>query len=119
MLLIEFFSWWYSAGYARLATTLQTRLRAIWNIFSIPILLRTLFAPWKKIETEAGKGIQNFFQAMVDNLVSRAVGFTIRLFTVIAGMVCLIIGLTVSVLVLIAWPFLPFSVPVLIVWGLL
>lgn len=119
MLFIEFFSWWYTRGYARLATTLQSSLRAIWYIFSIPILLKTLFAPWKRIQTEAGKGLQNIFRAMLDNIVSRAVGFTIRLFTIIAALICIIVMIVVGMIMLIVWPFLPFSIPVLIIMGLI
>ncbi len=109
MLIIEFFSWWYTRGFARLASTLQARLKAIWYMFSIPILLKTLFAPWKRIQTDSGKGIQNFFRAIVDNLVSRFVGFTIRLFTIVAGLVSMVAMLVVSLVILIIWPFLPFG----------
>ncbi len=117
MLIIEFFSWWYTRGFARLASTLQVRLRAIWNIFSIPILLKTLFSPWKRIQTTPGKGLQSFFSALVDNTVSRMIGLVIRIFTIFTGLLAMALMLVVGLVLLIAWPFLPFSIPVLIIVG--
>jgi hypothetical protein len=107
MLLVEFFSWWYTRGFLELARKLGKTLRGIWQTFSVPLLLKTLFAPWKRITTEAGKSLQEHSRAWIDNAVSRLVGFTIRIFVIIAALASIVVVGLIGVCLIIAWPFVP------------
>jgi hypothetical protein len=113
-LAVGFFSWWYSAGWATLSKNVQNRLNNTLAMFSVPSLMRTLFAPWKRIVTNPGAGLAAHLSAIGDNMVSRAIGFTVRLFVLIAALVSVIIVATVGIVQIALWPFIPLA----IVYGL-
>jgi hypothetical protein len=118
MLIAAFVQWWYGPGWRDAAARLQEHIRKTYLNFSMPILLRTLFAPWRRITTPPGSSLQQKFQALIDNLISRCIGFTVRLMALFAG-VCLIIFFVIfGGLVVLLWPVLPFLGPALIVLGL-
>jgi hypothetical protein len=119
MLLVGFVQWWYGPGWRDAANRLVARLRKIYLTFSMPILLRTMFAPWRRIVSYPGASIQDRFRASIDNLVSRAVGFTVRLFALITGVLLIVFYGIGGGLLLIIWPALPLLGPILIVDGLL
>jgi hypothetical protein len=88
------------------------------NMFSASSILRTLFAPWRRVMTNPGDDISTRVKAMGDNLVSRGVGFTVRLFTLlIAGLLLVVVGI-VNVCLIIIWPFLPLAIVLAIVKGI-
>lgn len=80
--------------------------------FSLPLLLKTLFSPWRRIQWSSGKGfsIGNFVQTAISNLISRILGALVRSFLIAAGIVAegvLFIGAFLS---LAAWFLLPFGI---------
>lgn len=117
MLLVAFVQWWYGPGWRDASSRLAARIRATFLTFSVPILLRTMFAPWRRIITYPGASLQDRMRAVVDNLVSRAVGFAVRLFALLAALIIVAIYVTFGGLLLILWPILPLLGPALIVGG--
>jgi hypothetical protein len=79
MLALEFFTWWYSQGWSLLVHNAKHRLVRTSHLFSLPVLIRTLFAPWKRITTQPGAGLEAHVQAATDNFVSRCIGFVVRM----------------------------------------
>ncbi len=119
MLVVAFIQWWYGPGWRDTAGRLESRLRSTYQTFSIPILLQTLFAPWRRIVTPPGGSLDERVRALGDNAVSRLVGFMMRLVTLIVGFLLLCIYTAFGGIVLITWPLLPLLGPALIVAGLL
>lgn len=119
MIALEFFSWWYGAGWAGTVAKSTKRLKAVGEAFSVDTLLSTLFAPWRRIITYAGAGLDAHMRAFVDNTVSRFIGFLIRLVALLAAFVMFIVVGTAAVVEIILWPLLPILMPTLIIWGLL
>jgi hypothetical protein len=119
MLVVALFQWWYGPGWRDTASRLETRLHSTYQTFSIPILLTTLFAPWHRILTPPGGSLDEHMRALVDNAVSRLVGFMMRLITLFVGFLLLFAYATLGGIVLITWPLLPLLGPALIVTGLL
>ncbi|HEY1835686.1 MAG TPA: hypothetical protein VGG13_02595 [Candidatus Saccharimonadales bacterium] len=118
MLALEFFAWWYGQGWRGLAKNMRRRVHMTAQMFSAPILLKTLFAPWRRIVTTPGAGIDAKMRAIGDNMVSRAVGFTVRVLVLLsAGIMLLIVGI-VAIVELVAWPLLPAIAVLLLVKGL-
>jgi hypothetical protein len=78
--------------------------------FSIAILLKTLFSPWKRINTYSGKSLEEKERAFVDNLVSRGVGFFIRFFSLLAAFVMIIVVAVAAIFIAIVWPFIPIAI---------
>lgn len=119
MLVVAFIQWWYGPGWRDTASRLSTRLHNTYLTFSLPALLKTLIAPWRRIITPPGSSLQQKLRALIDNLVSRAVGFTMRLSLLIAALIIMALTLLLGSLLLVLWPVIPILGPVLIVIGLL
>lgn len=117
MLALDFFAWWYGRGWLGLMRSTQKRLLKTSRMFSAPILLRTMFAPWRRIITYPGASFDAHVRAFMDNLVSRAVGFTVRLFVLLAAGGSLLAVSVVVTVELLAWPLVPLAVVVCIVKG--
>jgi hypothetical protein len=118
MLALAFFRWWYGQGWLKLFHDIQKKISNTFKAFSAPILIRTMFAPWRRIVSHPGSGIGNHFQAMIDNLVSRVVGFSVRLLTLVLVAVTVTLLAIVGGVGLILWPLLPVGCVVLIVKGI-
>lgn len=119
MLAVAFIRWWYGAGWRNLAHHVRRRSQRTVDSFSVPTLARTLFAPWKRIVTAPGAGIDAHLRAIGDNLISRLVGFTVRLTVLFSAGISLVIILLIGLLQLVFWPLLPPAAIVLIIGGLL
>jgi hypothetical protein len=117
MLLLSFFSWWYGKGWEQVARSFISRQHTVSDAFSVNQLLRTLFAPWRRIITYPGRSLAERFRAWGDNMFSRIIGFIVRLGVLVtAGLSLLAIGL-LTLLEIIIWPLLPIAIPALIVAG--
>jgi hypothetical protein len=78
------------------------------DTFSIPLLIRTLFAPFRQISaSEQGRSIDEKFKVALDKLFSRCVGAVVRTFTIIARLLTLLFLLIISLLRLVLWPVMP------------
>lgn len=119
MLAIEFFRWWYGQGWLAQARNMQRRLTRTSHLFSLPSLLRTLFAPWRRIITYPGAGLEAHVRAATDNLVSRMVGFVVRLMVLFAAAVILFFVAVVSAVEFVIWPLLPLAIPASLIKGLM
>lgn len=117
-MLLSFFSWWYGRGWKQVADSFGPRLQNISALFSVNQLLRTLFAPWRRIITYPGASLQDKMRAWGDNMFSRVIGFIIRLFVLLAaGITLLIVGLLTAA-ELVIWPLLPLAIPGFLIAGL-
>lgn len=115
MFIVGMISWWYSTGWKRCVSDATNSLMGIYDYFSIDLLLRTLFAPFRQIS--AGKvsgplGVQ--FRAVIDRLISRVIGGIMRTLVIIIGSVTLLVAAIVGLLRVIVWPLIPL-VPVVAV----
>lgn len=110
MLVVEFFTWWYSRGFVELLKRYGELLQSVWQRFSVGTLLGTLFAPWRRITTDTGRSMQERSRALVDNLVSRLVGFTIRFFVIITAMIAMLALTIIGAILAISWPLAPLLV---------
>lgn len=117
-MLISLFSWWYGQGWKQVIASLGPRLGGISEAFSVPQLLKTLFAPWRRIITMPGRSLEARFRAWADNMFSRVIGFIVRIFVLLAAFVSAAVVALLTVAEIILWPVLPLAVPVLIIMGL-
>lgn len=119
MFMLDLFIWWYSAGWAGTIASTKRRFNGLSDMFSIQILLRTLFAPWRRIITYPGAGLEARMRAFGDNMVSRCIGFTVRIFVLLAAGVAFVLLSVASVVEIVFWPFVPLAAVALIIKGLL
>ena len=113
MVIISLLSWWYSEGWLEQISLTKRSFIKLADKFSIGMLLRTLFAPFRQISVgeQAGK-TASLTSVIADKLISRLVGSVMRLVMVFVGTLALIIYAIISVFRLVSWPLLPLA-PVL------
>lgn len=117
-MVIAFLQWWYGAGWRHRAIMVRSRLAGVMDTFSIDLLLKTLFAPFRQISNDSVDGPINVqFRAWVDKLISRIIGAIVRLLTILAGVITLLIFVLWGLAVLAFWPLLPLLPIVGIVLG--
>ncbi len=78
------------------------------HFFSIGVLFKTLFYPWRRVVSVKeipGWSISEWFQRLSFNLISRIIAFFVRLVLVIWGISTIIVLLIASCLLLVAWQF--------------
>lgn len=117
MAILYMLGWWYSRGWGWMLNSFAARLRNVEQTFSVPILLKTWFSPWKQIQTVST--FSNFFQSLVDNSISRLIGALLRTAMLLTALILSLLIIGASLLALIVWPILPFSVFILLVMAVL
>lgn len=109
MLLTDFFSWWYTAGWKNTLLNTRRLLGDFAANFSIAILLKTLFAPWKQLDARlpANPTLGDRLRHIVDKLISRVVGFMVRTATLLAALIVFSVILAARLVWIVVWPLLP------------
>lgn len=107
-MVIAFVAWWYGAGWRRRALFVRDRLARVMDAFSIDLLLKTLFAPFRQISNDRVDGpIGMKIRAWFDKLISRMVGAVVRLLTIMVGIIVLFGTLFWGLAILAIWPVIP------------
>lgn len=108
MILAEVFAWWYTTGWTRLVHSAGTRIGVVLEFFSVGLLAKTLFDPFRQIDAGRVRGsLQAELQAFGNRTFSRVVGFVMRSITIFAGLVCATLVTVFGLLQLVLWPLLP------------
>lgn len=110
MLIIGLISWWYGVGWRRQASLSGERLASMVDYFSIDLLLKTLFAPFRQISANSrvDGSLSQKLQAWLDKLVSRFIGAIIRTIIIFIGVLTLLATGVYGIVSLIIWPIVPF-----------
>lgn len=119
MLVLPLCIWWYSQGWLRVIRDFAVNLQRVLHIFSVPILLRTLWAPWRRIITYPGASIDAKLRALGDNLVSRCIGFTVRMLVLIAALLIMLLVAVWGAIWIVVWPFIPVFAVVMLIKGVI
>ncbi len=115
MQLVSLLSWWYSGGVRRMFHTVQMKFTGLLDYFSIDLLLRTLFAPFRQISAGSVDGpIGVKLRAFFDQLISRVIGSIVRTIVILIGAVAITLQAAVSLLFILLW----FVMPMLPIVGL-
>lgn len=107
MVILTLLSWWYRQGWLTVYNRGGERLVQVSHLFSLPILIRTLGAPWRRIVTIPGSSIDAKIRAFGDNMVSRLIGFTIRFMVLITAGLILALTACFGGLMMVLWPLVP------------
>ena len=108
MFLVGILSWWYGDGWKQRFLMIKDRLSHTSDYFSISILIKTLFSPYRQISAGNVSGpIGVQIRAAIDRLISRVVGMFVRLFVMIAGVLSICLQAAIGAVVLLGWMFVP------------
>lgn len=109
------FSWWYGAGWERCIASVKANLLGLYDYFSLDLLVRTLFAPFRQISAGQVRGpIAVQMRALLDNLISRVIGAVVRTTVLVIGSLMLLVACVVGAIRIVLWPFVP-ALPLLFI----
>lgn len=112
MLVLDLLYWWYSRGFLELFARLKERLKDAEDFFSIRLLIKNLFSPFRQISAQGTNSLalSERFKAFIDLLISRIVGATVRFLLLIVGIIVIIAQTLIGLVMIVVWPALPLSV---------
>jgi len=118
-LAVVFWRWYYGEAAKNILLAWKNYLIFAINYFSIPLLLRTLFAPWRRDITKKPKGLdlKKLFEYFAFNAISRGLGFLVRFATIIVGALFLIFVAFAGLIFFLFWIFLPIFVLAFLIFG--
>ncbi|OJU87433.1 hypothetical protein BGO17_00280 [Candidatus Saccharibacteria bacterium 49-20] len=109
MFLVGLISWWYGRGWVGQWRRVAHRFALTLEFFSVGQLLSTLFSPFRQISANGGSdgSIGSELRAFIDQLISRIIGAFVRFFTILFGIVVIILQAVYETVIMVAWWFLP------------
>ncbi len=115
-ILSSWVSWHYVVALENVYLKWKDVLRFNLDYFSIPFLLKTVFAPWRRYNLSLGRGLDigKIAEVVVFNTFSRVVGAMVRIMVIFAGLVAQLLILFFGIFIIFSWILLP----VIIVVGL-
>ena len=110
MLIFSFFSWWYTTGWGQLGQRALVSVVSALDFFSVGMLLRSLFAPFRQISVGHVQGsLDTQLRAWADRQISRGIGAMVRLAVIIFGLLATLLMMAVAAALLVLWPLVPFA----------
>jgi ATP-dependent Clp protease ATP-binding subunit ClpA len=91
---MEFLSWHYTRGLDNFFNKWIFSVKWIIHYFSLHLLLRTLFSPYKRmieVDRSPGFDFQRYFENLTFNLISRGIGAIVRLALFFSGLIMFVV----------------------------
>lgn len=108
MFLVGIFQWWYGDGLVAQIRRVGFGVLKTADYFSIGLLLRTLFNPFRQISAAQVDGpLPVKFQAFFDRSFSRMVGAVVRTVVLVFGLVVIFVRIIWALLNVLAWLIIP------------
>ncbi len=118
-LVILYFSWWYSYLPRRLFLAFQASAITLLDLFSVKILFKTLFAPWKRDSMSTdGLSLQEKFSVWMLNMASRFIGFLVKSFVLITFIVAFLVMTVTFAGLFCLWVAFPLAILALVILGI-
>ena len=120
LLLLRYFKWHYVDALKDILRGWGNILWFEFNYFSVWLLLRTLFSPWRRITWDYGRGFDlgRYLFTFASNLVSRILGAFVRIWLVCAGIIGQLLLLFLGSLFFLFWLVLPALIIAAFLYGL-
>lgn len=108
MFIVGLLGWWYGAGWRNRLRMIVERLARAYDFFSLDLLLKTLFAPFRQISAGQVKGSLSVqLRAFFDQLLSRCIGAIVRMIMLVVGAVWTTTLAIIGVIEGLLWLFVP------------
>lgn len=109
MQFVALVSWWYGLGWLDQVSLVRQRFTSTADRYSLGMLVRTLFSPFKQLDATSGRGgsLDTRMRAWLDRQISRFIGAMIRSFMIVVGLMALLIEGIAALTRLVVWPLLP------------
>ena len=108
MFIVGLLTWWYGMGWRQRAAIVRERLASTMDYFSIDLLLKTLFSPFRQISAGQVNGpLAVKWRAFVDRLVSRCIGAVVRSVLIVVGLLAIVFFGVIGLFSLVLWAVVP------------
>lgn len=108
VLFISLLQWWYTDGWRARARLVANRLDSTMDFFSMDLLLKTLFSPFRQISAGRVDGsLEVKMRALIDKLFSRVIGAFIRLIILMIGGITIAFQAALGLVILLCWAVVP------------
>ena len=107
--MMDYLTWHYSTAYRDLLRAWLNYMWFVAHFFSLGILLRTFFSPFKRNSEKNNKGldIEAILEVLAVNLIMRLVGILIRTVLIAIGLAVLAVVTTGGLAAILIWTLLP------------
>lgn len=113
-----FLQWVYRDAPSAYMSYIQDTLFGIYSYFSIDLLSKTLFSPWRHDSVDMSRlPIRYWGQAIGANLISRSIGFVVRSGVIVSGCVFIFVTGIGSVIFIMSWYLLPIIMAASLMYG--
>jgi len=115
----DYLLWHYSRAFSELFHLWSNFIWFTINFFSLPQLIRSWFAPWRRITEERGEkwNLEDLAGYLIIGLVSRLVGFIIRTGVITTGITALLLTIIIGLVIFTLWLVLPLLIIGLVIAG--
>ena len=108
MIFIDMLAWWYGPAWRDVWRSVGQRTGSVLDAFSVGLLARTLFSPFRQIDAGGVRGpLGAQLRAWFDRTFSRFIGLGVRSVMIISGSVLAAITLVAGVLFAVLWLLVP------------
>ncbi len=120
-IILGYLGWHYSGAISALTNIWKNFLFFVFEFFSIRLLFRNFFDPWKKMADSYPKSfdLKKYFYAFIANLIVRTVGIIMRTALIIIGIICYLLTAILYPITLIGWLLLPIITVLILIIGIL
>lgn len=110
--ILEYFYWHFAEIPKRIIRLFSSLIWFGAYFFSVEYCLKTIFSPWKKTAWGYAKGLDigKHLETLFSNLISRIIGFIMKIFIIIAWIFYEVLIILFGILVFLFWIGLPFLV---------
>lgn len=110
MIAIDLLVWWYTAGSKQVLQSVMTRAEDVLESFSVGLLARTLFAPFRQIDAGSVRGpLEVQIRAWGSRMFSRLFGFCVRSLFIVIGSACAALIFIIGIVLAIIWLLVPLA----------
>jgi hypothetical protein len=118
-IILQWFEWYLIDKPRAILKTWKNLLIFNLNYFSIFLLLRTFFSPWRKYRWPYGRGFdaKMYLEAFISNAIMRTLGVLLRFFLIVLGIISEFLIILIGISALIIWFLLPLILLVFLITG--
>jgi len=119
-IVIQWVSWQFLEMPGNILIGWKNFLKFNLNYFSLPLLLKTFFAPWRRYSFSKGRGFDlvKYLEALFSNLILRILGAIIRSFIIVIGLIAEVFIILAGITIFISWLILPALLIVGFIFGI-
>jgi hypothetical protein len=117
----SYFEWHYGRAFSDIFQNCRNLLWFLFHFFSIGLLVRTFFSPWKRMDINPIKHeeMSDRLSRLVVNMLMRCVGVLMRSIVILIGVCALVVTACAEVTFTGIWIILPFLILAFFVRGFL